>query len=114
VKSKPLPPFPVKTAERAALDNAVTTCLDLNQTLIETAVGIQQCDLENHEQPWRVVENTLALAGALANLLHQIHSKRPGVNAPVADMLTETRPTRMDLPDHAPTTADATADATAE
>ena len=46
---------------------------------------------------------TLALAGALANLLHQLHSKRPNVNAPLADMLTEPRPP-------APTTADATAE----
>lgn len=75
--SESLPPFPATTPERAALDSAVATCLDLNQALIETAVAIQQCEIDKRDDAWRVIENTLALAGALANLLHQLHTKRP-------------------------------------
>ena len=103
-KNKPRPP------ERLALDAACQSCLDTVQGLRQAITSILYCDLDKHEQPWRVVENTHALGGAMANLLHQIYSKRPNVNAPVAEIVTETRPTRMDLPDHAPTTQAATAE----
>lgn len=96
-KNKPRSP------DRLALDAACQSCFDIVQGLRQSIESILTCDLENHEQPWRVVENTHALAGALANLLHQLHSKRPTVNAPVADIVTEPRPT-------APTTRDATAE----
>lgn len=99
-----------RTTERLALNSACEACFYALTELRGTVESILDCDLENHEQPWRVVENTHALAGALANLLHQVYSKRPNVNAPVADIVTETRPTRMDLPDHAPTTQAATAE----
>ena len=96
-KNQPRPP------ESLALEAACQSCFDTVQGLRQTIESILDCDLENHEQPWRVVENTLALAGALANLLHQLHSKRPNVNAPVADIVTEPRPP-------APTTQAATAE----
>lgn len=83
---------PQHPRERHSLDAACEGCFQTLHGLYESIHAIKDCDLDKHEQPWRVVENTHALAGALANLLHQLHSKRPGVNAPVADMLTEPRP----------------------
>jgi hypothetical protein len=84
--------LPPEAPDRKALDAAVDACLQSTQELVSTIYAIREIDLDKHEQPWRVVENTLALAGALANLLHQIYSKRPNVNAPVADIVTEPRP----------------------